>query len=40
LYCKGTAKILYLQEKIKLFLEKYYLIDLNQEIKKSLKIII
>lgn len=29
-----------MQEKIKLFLEKYYLIDLNQEIKKSLKIII
>jgi hypothetical protein len=40
LYCKGTAKILYLQEKIKNIFRNYYLIDLNQEIKKSLKIII
>jgi len=30
LYCKGTAKILYLQEKIKNIFRNYYLIDLNQ----------
>lgn len=28
--CKGTAKILYLQEKIKNIFRNYYLIDLNQ----------
>jgi hypothetical protein len=40
LHCKGTNKKLNKKIFLRKFLEKYYLIDLNQEIKKSLKIII